>query len=166
MKKTLALATGLALAFASTGALAQAAHDHDHAQPAPSQPAPTPPAPDKHDHATPPQGGSTGGLSAMGGGMGGMSHMTMMEPTAANPFPHVEMKMHMAMMHATGTDATETYVRKMIEHHRGAVGMSQMMLANKPDRSVSKLATQSISDQNREIDALQAWLHQNGKSAQ
>ena len=106
------------------------------------------------------------GMGGMGGDMAGMSHMPMMEPMAANPFPHVEMKMHMAMMHAPGTDATETYVRKMIEHHRGAVEMSRLVLANKPDRSVSLLATQAIADQNREIDALQLWLRQNGKAAQ
>jgi uncharacterized protein (DUF305 family) len=110
----------------------------------------------------PRQAGSMGGM----GGMQGMGQMPMMEPTAVNPFPHVEMKMHMAMMHATGADATETYVRKMIEHHRGAVEMSRLILAGKPEGTVGRIATQSITDQNREIDTLQAWLRQNGKTAQ
>ncbi|NML10306.1 DUF305 domain-containing protein [Sphingobium sp. AR-3-1] len=137
-------------------------HDHGQVQPAPTQPAPPPGTHSEHDDGTA-AGGSMGG---MGGGMQGMGQMPMMEPTAANPFPHVEMKMHMAMMHAIGADATETYVRKMIEHHRGAVEMSRLVLAGKPEGAVSRMATQSITDQNREIDALQAWLRQNGKTAQ
>lgn len=95
--------------------------------------------------------------SAMGG---------MMQPTPANPYPPAEMKMHRAMMGAIGSDATETWVRKMIEHHRGAVEMSQIVLRDTRDAKVREMATKSSAEQGREIDALQAWLREHGKRAQ
>ena len=49
----------------------------------------------------------------------GMNHGQMMRPTPANPYPQAEMDMHQKMMSAMGADATETWVRKMVEHHRG-----------------------------------------------
>ena len=63
-------------------------------------------------------------------GIGQMHHdhishgQTMMLSTAANPYPPVEMRMHDRMMGAVGANADETWVRKMIEHHRGAIEMS------------------------------------------
>ena len=54
----------------------------------------------------------------------GMNHQGMnhsMPSTAANPYGPAEMQMHEKMMAATGADASETWVRKMIEHHRGGV---------------------------------------------
>ena len=95
--------------------------------------------------------------SAMGG---------MMQPTQANPYPPAEMKMHRAMMGAVGSDATETWVRKMIEHHRGAVEMSQIVLRDARDAKVREMATKSSAEQQREIDALQAWLREHGKRPQ
>ncbi|WP_257538413.1 DUF305 domain-containing protein [Sphingobium sp. CFD-1] len=166
--KAVTLAACMALTLASSPSFAQPGpmpttdHDHGQVQPAPTQPALPPDTHSEHDHGT----AAAGSMGGMGGGMQGMGQMPMMEPTAANPFPHVEMKMHMAMMHAIGADATETYVRKMIEHHRGAVEMSRLILAGKPEGAVNRMATQSITDQNREIDALQAWLRQNGKTVQ
>ncbi len=66
--------------------------------------------------------------------MGGMD-MSMMKPTPANPYPPAEMDMHKKMMSATGADATETWVRKLVEHHRGAIAMSRIVL--RPARSAS-----------------------------
>jgi len=160
----MALALSSSPSFAQTAPMSGMDHDHGQVQPAPTRSAPPPDTHSEHDHGTT-AGGSMGGMG-MGGGMQGMGEMPMMEPTAANPFPHVEMKMHMAMIHATGADAMETYVRKMIEYHRGAVEMSRLILGSKLNRTVSRMATQSIADQSREIDALQAWLRQNGKTAQ
>lgn len=161
----LALATTIAIAMTGTSAFAQTQaatsteHDHTHgaaAAPVPAEPAAPP--------ATPaaPESQAMPGM----GGMGGMHDMPMMQPTAANPFPPAEMHMHMAMMHATGADAAESYVRKMIEHHRGAIAMSQLVLINTEDGSVQRMANEDIAAQTREIADFQAWLTQHGGAAQ
>jgi uncharacterized protein (DUF305 family) len=90
----------------------------------------------------------------------------MMQSTPANPYPTTEMKMHHAMMNAVGTDATETWVRKMIEHHRGAIEMSQIVVRETRDAKVRAMATKSTAEQRREIGELQAWLRQHRKRAQ
>src|SRR3546814_3934661 len=76
------------------------------------------------------------------------------------------MKMHRAMIGAVGSDATETWVRKMIEHHRGAIEMSQIVLRDARDAQVREMATKSSAEQRREIDELQTWLRAHGKRAQ
>lgn len=95
--------------------------------------------------------------SAMGG---------MMQATPTNPYPPAEMEMHHKMMSAVGADATETWVRKMIEHHRGAIAMSQMVLRATRDAKVRDMAMKSAAAQTREVGELQAWLHARGKRAQ
>lgn len=108
------------------------------------------------------------------GQMQGMDHSNMdhgamagmMQPTPANPYPPAEMKMHRAMIGAVGSDATETWVRKMIEHHRGAIEMSQIVLRDARDAQVREMATKSSAEQRREIDELQTWLRAHGKRAQ
>src|SRR3546814_8328809 len=67
------------------------------------------------------------------GNMAGMNHS--MPATAANPYGPAEMKMHQKMMGAVGPNASETWVRKMIEHHRGGVETSRIAIARATDRS-------------------------------
>lgn len=90
----------------------------------------------------------------------------MMRPTLANPYPQAEMDMHQKMMGAVGSDATETWVRKMIEHHRGAIAMSRIVIDRTRDAKVRAMATKSSADQTREIAELQAWLRTHGKRAE
>lgn len=102
-------------------------------------------------------------------GMAGMDHSKMemmMKPTPANPYPPAEMEMHQKMMSAAGADATETWVRKMIEHHRGAIAMSKIVLRDSKDQKVRQMAEKTIAEQEREISDLQAWLREQGKTAQ
>lgn len=94
------------------------------------------------------------------------AHAKMMQSTAANPYGAAEMKMHERMMAAMGSDATETWVRKMIEHHRGGIETSQIVLRETRDAKVRQMATKTITDQNREIGELEAWLRSHGKRAQ
>lgn len=178
--KILPLVATVAFTMTGTSVLAQtqgttdAEHDHTHgatAAPATAPPV-TPPAAPAASAAS--AGQSMDGMPGMGGmmgmegqpGMGDMQHMPMMQPTAANPFPQAEMHMHMAMMHATGADADETYVRKMIEHHRGAIAMSRLVVASSKDTRVLRLANQDVAAQTRDLVGLQAWLSQRGKAAQ
>lgn len=172
--RILALAATFAFTMSGTSVLAQpqaatgAEHDHTHGQavaPA-ATPSATPPA-----APTAPAGQSMDGMGGMKGmegkqGMGDMQHMPMMQLTAVNPFPPAEMHMHMAMMHAMGTDADETYVRKMIEHHRGAIAMARLVLGSSKDPRVQRLANEDVTSQTRDIAGLQAWLSQHGKAAQ
>lgn len=96
--------------------------------------------------------------------MGGMHAMDMSK--MEGPFAKSEMDMHMKMMSAKGTDAAETYHRKMIEHHRGALAMSQVALAQTRDPRTRATAQKVIAMQTREIADLQAWLRSNRMRAQ
>lgn len=51
----------------------------------------------------------------------------------SGPFAAAEMNMHDKMMAARGTNAAETHTRKLIEHHRGAISMSQIALRETRD---------------------------------
>ena len=93
---------------------------------------------------------------------GGMT----MQATPANPYPPAEMRMHEKMMAAVGADATETWVRKMIEHHRGGIEMSRIVLRETRDARVRQMATKTIADQTREVGQLNAWLRARGKRTQ
>lgn len=65
------------------------------------------------------------------------------------------MKMHQAMMKATGTDAAETWTRKMIEHHRGGVEMSRIAVAQAKDKETRDKAAKTMAMQNKQIGELQ-----------
>ena len=94
----------------------------------------------------------------------GMNHS--MPSTAANPYGPAMMKMNERMMAAMGPNAGETWTRKMIEHHRGAVEMSQIALRSTQNAEVRREAQKAITSQNREIAALNAMLRKMGKPAQ
>lgn len=96
--------------------------------------------------------------------MAGMNHS--MPATAANPYGPSEMRMHEKMMAAMGADAGETWTRKMIEHHRGAVEMSQVALRSTQNADVRREAQKAIATQTREIAILNAMLRKMGKPAQ
>jgi uncharacterized protein (DUF305 family) len=90
-------------------------------------------------------------------------NQSMMHLTRANPYPPAEMKMHQRMMAAVGDDATETWVRKMIEHHRGGIETSHIVLQHTNDPKVRQMATKTIAEQTREVDELNGWLRAHGK---
>ena len=46
------------------------------------------------------------------------------------PFKPADMRMHGAIMAADGADISKNCLRKMVEHHRGAVALSDVVLAN------------------------------------
>jgi uncharacterized protein (DUF305 family) len=96
----------------------------------------------------------------------GMDHSGMMQPSAANPYGPDMMKMHERMMAAKGADAGETWIRQMIEHHRGAVTMSQTALRSTQNPEIRREAQKTIDSQNREIATLNAVLRKMGKTPQ
>mgnify|MGYP000642688749 FL=1 len=90
----------------------------------------------------------------------------MMKPNPANPYPSAEMEMHQKMTSAMGADATETWVRKMVEHHRGAIAMSRIVLRETKDSKVRMMANKAVAEQTREVGELEGWLKAHGKRAQ
>lgn len=84
--------------------------------------------------------------------------MNAMMADPNNPFAQSEMTMDKAMMAAVGVNAADSWVRKMIEHHRGAVEMSRIALAQSPTGDVAKMAQDTIDMQGKEITDLEKLL--------
>ncbi len=78
----------------------------------------------------------------------------------SGPFGDVEMRMNDAMMSAVGVNAGDSWVRKMIEHHRGAVEMSRLVLTMSPGTHVAGMANSIIGKQTKEITALEKLVTQ------
>ena len=95
--------------------------------------------------------------------MGGMGEM--MKNTPANPYAEAGMAMHHKMM-VVGADASETWTRQMIEHHRGAIAMSKIAVAQASDKEVRTMAQKVVTMQEKEVASLQSWLKRHGKTAQ
>lgn len=74
------------------------------------------------------------------------------------PFAQSEGTMHRQMIAAVGVDAADTWVRKMIEHHQGAVDMSREVLALGPTPEVRRMAEVTIERQSKEIEELRALV--------
>ena len=86
---------------------------------------------------------------------GNMANMTR-DP--ANPFAQSEGEMDKAMAAAVGTNAADTWARKMIEHHRGAVAMSRVALVQGASGDVAKMAQDTIDMQGKEITVLEEMV--------
>jgi uncharacterized protein (DUF305 family) len=72
-----------------------------------------------------------------------------------NPFARSEAEMNERMMAAVGADVSDTWVKQMIEHHRGAIAMSEIMLQQNPSEHVRHMAEESIRKQRAEIEELE-----------
>lgn len=77
------------------------------------------------------------------------------------PFAKSEMDMDAAMKNAVGVDAADSWVKKMIAHHQGAIDMSREVLGLQPIADVAKMAQMTIEKQGAEIESLKA-LARNG----
>ena len=76
----------------------------------------------------------------------------------SNPLMDVHMRMQSAMAGAQGANASETWVRKMIEHHRGAIEMSGALARLGGDPRVVEKARMTADDQRREQQELERML--------
>ena len=76
------------------------------------------------------------------------------------PFADAEMRMNEAMMAAVGVNAGDSWVRKMIEHHKGAVEMSRQVLTMNPGDHVADMANSTIAKQTKEIADLEKLVAQ------
>ena len=89
-----------------------------------------------------------------------------MKADPSNPYRASELDMHDKMMAAKGKDAAETWTRKMIEHHKGALTMSEVALKETDDAMVRKMAQETIDMQTKDIAELQKWLTDKGSARQ
>jgi uncharacterized protein (DUF305 family) len=78
------------------------------------------------------------------------------EMTMDGPFADAEMAMDKAMKTAVGVDAADTWVKKMIAHHEGAIAMSRTVLDLEPTPEVAKIAQATIDNRGAEVEALKA----------
>ena len=92
--------------------------------------------------------------------------MNAMMADASNPFAQSEMQMNDRMMAAVGTDVGDTWVRKMIEHHQGAIDMSQIVLEQNPRADVAEMARMTIEKQGKEVEDLRKLVKQGSPNTQ
>lgn len=72
-------------------------------------------------------------------------------------FAASEAEMHAGMARASGETVDEAYIAKMIEHHRGAVAMADVALAQSRDPEIRRMAGLVKDAQTREIAEMRAW---------
>lgn len=77
-----------------------------------------------------------------------------------DPYRASEMKMHEAMKAAVGADVSDTYVRKMIEHHKGAIAMARIEVTHGYDSRVIPIARRLVAKQQQEVEELQGLIRQ------
>ncbi|MDQ3246907.1 MAG: DUF305 domain-containing protein [Pseudomonadota bacterium] len=73
---------------------------------------------------------------------------------ASGPFAESEQRMSDAMMAAIGTDAGDSWAKKMAVHHQGAIEMSEIVLQQNPRPDVADMARMTIEKQRKEIEDL------------
>lgn len=69
----------------------------------------------------------------------------------SGPFGEAETKMDQQMMAAKGSDAGQSWAKKMIAHHQGAIDMSEIVLQQNPKADVAKMARDAIAKNQRDI---------------
>ena len=71
-------------------------------------------------------------------------------------------KMHQAMMSKNDADPDRAWALKMIEHHRGGIAMSEIVIKHGDDAEAKKMAQKSADQQKKEIAELESWLERHG----
>lgn len=72
-------------------------------------------------------------------------------------FAAAEAEMHARMAAASGATVDEAYIARMIEHHRGAVAMADVALAQSRDPEIRRMAEAVKTARTREIAEMRAW---------
>ena len=80
------------------------------------------------------------------------------DPVSAELYKPASVKMHQAMMAAEGSDVADAWVRKMLEHHKGAVAMSDIALANGATGAVRAQIEKTKAEQQKEIEHIEGML--------
>ena len=114
------------------------------------------------------QGGMEQGSTQGQMGQGGMMHGTPAErggvSDATKAYMDAANKMHVPMMQGLqAADPDVAFVRGMIAHHEGAINMAKVRLRYGKDEQTRKWADDVVSEQQREIDEMEAWLKKNAR---
>lgn len=80
------------------------------------------------------------------------------QQSASDIYMPAETAMNERMAAAEGASAADTWMLKMIEHHRGAVAMANIAVTSAGNEMVIAMARQTIEKQTREIAELQRLL--------
>ena len=80
------------------------------------------------------------------------------DPASAALYQPAQVTMHHAMMTVTGSDTSDTWVRKMLEHHKGAIAMSDIALANGATGAVRAQIEKTKADQQKDIEHIEGML--------
>ena len=94
------------------------------------------------------------------------AQMNEMMNDPSNPYAQAEMQMNERMMAAVGVDVPDSWVKKMIEHHRGAIDMSNVVLAQGQDPRVREMAQKTIQMQTKDIQDLEKLRREGAPSQQ
>ena len=70
------------------------------------------------------------------------------------------MKMHEAMASAVGADVSDTWLRKMIEHHKGALAMTESIIAEGEDPGVVAIARRMAAHQRQEVEEMRRLVRE------
>lgn len=81
---------------------------------------------------------------------------------AMNDYKAAMEKMQQAMMAAQDPDADRAWALKMIEHHRGAIAMSEIVIKHGDDSEAKRMAQKTIDAQKKDIAELETWLDKHG----
>ena len=90
--------------------------------------------------------------------MQGMESNAKAMNDADQDFMAAMQKMNQDMMQADDSDPGEAWMKKMIEHHKGAIEMSRIVLMHSKDKDVQKEANKTIEENEKGIRELQAKL--------
>lgn len=74
------------------------------------------------------------------------------------PFFHAETEMNDRMLAAVGTSAADSWLRMMVEHHKGGVVMAQILLDLEPTEPVAQAARRTIAELTGEIEELEELI--------
>ena len=100
-------------------------------------------------------GESTNSGNAAANDMATSNELAAMPSDPSNPYGAAEMQMHERMTAAVGANAADTWVRMMIEHHRGGIAMSDILLAQGGDPRFLEKARMGAEQQRRDIAELE-----------
>ncbi|MDH4603745.1 MULTISPECIES: DUF305 domain-containing protein [Pseudomonas] len=81
-----------------------------------------------------------------------------MSGAASDEYEKAMQKMNQGMMKGMTSDPSESWARMMVEHHQGAIDMSQIVLKNTDDPTIKQMAEKTIKDQTADVAKLKAWL--------
>ena len=142
---TLASLAAVAALTLGGAAVAQGAAQHQHGQHAqgPMKPSEGQMKPGEH-------GMMMKGDMSMHGGPAGQENMMAMHD------------MHQAMMKATDRDPDRAFAKMMIEHHKGAIAMAEVLMKRGDDAELKRMSQKTVEMQRKEISDLQGWLDRHG----